>query len=337
MFLADLTPVTQYGGKEGNKLMPNSNTMFEYGYAIGVLGESRCKQFVFLESGRNMTMMPFDINHRKTLLLKQEDLDRAATSKKGERNTNGIEILLEEWILDCIAAVNAARLERKPIADGLLSFTDTTDQLTINPIFERISYFPKPIRKERQPSTPTIGDIIQGSLSPDWIEATVEEMTNTQSVKPQIAKVITETNFDSRVPINLTLSNTGQQALENIQIFINLPNDCAGIFYEVNKKISFELPHVKSRYGSIFVNDNQKEIRIRFEILNPGLRIELPTFYFLPPFEAEEIELGWLINTKSFSKSGMLTIDSNPIYEDISATSDEKAYSTDYREKITES
>lgn len=96
MFLADLTPVTSYTGKEGLKLCPNSNVMFEYGYAMRALGEDRCTQYVFLKKDWNMALMPFDINQRTTLLLKEADLEDAnEPGKKGERNTKFIEIQLK--------------------------------------------------------------------------------------------------------------------------------------------------------------------------------------------------------------------------------------------------
>ena len=46
IFVADLTPVAEVNvGKEDsfkrNKLMPNSNVMYEYGFAVGVKGMNR--------------------------------------------------------------------------------------------------------------------------------------------------------------------------------------------------------------------------------------------------------------------------------------------------------
>lgn len=68
IFVADLTPVAEVNvGKEDsfkrNKLMPNSNVMYEYGFAVGVKGMNRMIALANLQEGELIEQLPFDINH----------------------------------------------------------------------------------------------------------------------------------------------------------------------------------------------------------------------------------------------------------------------------------
>lgn len=69
IFLADLTPVTSLvkapEEHELPKLMPNSNVMFEYGYALRARGENRMIALACLDKQKDehIEFMPFDVNH----------------------------------------------------------------------------------------------------------------------------------------------------------------------------------------------------------------------------------------------------------------------------------
>lgn len=322
LFIGDLTPVTEYQAKDGIKISPNSNVMFEYGYAISQLGDSRCRQLAYLKDGHTMQMMPFDISQRKTIII--SDANKKDLQKK-----------IEAWILEKIVDIDKARQNDLPEEGAYISFKDDGKELNINPIFERITYHPKPVSKPKSHSTDTIVAVANKALTPDWIQASIDRMANTQFVKPQIAKPITETIYESRVPINLYLSNIGKEAIENIQIVIELKDENSGQFFEENKEESYQFLKAKSRYGSIFVDESGKNLYINYEILNPGMKMALPAFYLLTPFEQSVIELHWLVSTKSFARSGVLTINSEPQYEDISQLSNVETTKTEYREKIT--
>lgn len=335
MFLADLTPVTSYTGKEGLKLCPNSNVMFEYGYAMRALGEDRCTQYVFLKKDWNMALMPFDINQRTTLLLKEADLeDTNEPEKKGERNTKFIEVQLENWILGCIEDINEER--RNIILDDFatISFEDNKDEIIINPPFKRINYTAKPKTKRTQHQHYPVDNLIKGSAAGiDWRE--ISKKMGIQYVKPYFeVQAKNTTVYDSRIPIKLVFSNKGKNALDNVKISISLPDDSDAEFYEENEEHSMQMILAKSIEGSIFIDDNKKSFYISINTINSKADIGLETVYLLPPALPTEIQLKWEMNSRNYSNDGTLTIKSEPIYEDEYIESDENANTTKYCEKV---
>lgn len=81
IFVCDITPVTKIkkkgGGKKGReKLMPNSNVMFELGYALRCMNHSRIIALAKMDGDSwHPGEMPFDIYHRKYIeFTSQKDL-----------------------------------------------------------------------------------------------------------------------------------------------------------------------------------------------------------------------------------------------------------------------
>lgn len=79
IFVCDLTPVTHINGADGkrNKLMPNSNVMYELGIAISYL---QPYQIIAIAHKNNenwiISELPFDISNRKILTFENSlDLD----------------------------------------------------------------------------------------------------------------------------------------------------------------------------------------------------------------------------------------------------------------------
>ena len=79
IFVADLTPVITYmppiGSHDLPKHMPNSNVMYEYGYALHAKGENRMIVLASLnkEENEHIEYMPFDINHDTITLFRDEN------------------------------------------------------------------------------------------------------------------------------------------------------------------------------------------------------------------------------------------------------------------------
>lgn len=78
IFLADLTPVTTIipDAKTHDlpKHMPNSNVMYEYGYALQAKGENRMIVLASIVKSKNehIEFMPFDINHDTITVISDE-------------------------------------------------------------------------------------------------------------------------------------------------------------------------------------------------------------------------------------------------------------------------
>ena len=64
IFICDLTPSFENNGKS----FPNSNVVFEYGFAMSVLGEERCIAFVDKSCSKQnvLSSLPFDIAQNRT-------------------------------------------------------------------------------------------------------------------------------------------------------------------------------------------------------------------------------------------------------------------------------
>lgn len=79
LFLADLTPSTNYQKVEANgqtvqKEAPNPNVLIELGYAYGTMGPGYVAM-VALQDTWSMANMPFDINHRDIYQFAQDGFD----------------------------------------------------------------------------------------------------------------------------------------------------------------------------------------------------------------------------------------------------------------------
>ena len=285
-----------------------------------------------------MKAMPFDINQRKTLLINEADLEvtQEANSKgKQERNTKQAEIILKNWILDCIEEINNARLNTVPEQCANITFGDGSNDLIIQPLFKRINYIPKASVREKGSQSTSVDTILKGSLGPDYLQSLLASTVPFSRIKPVIVKPINKTIYESRIPIVLQFNNVGSTAIENIYVSVSLSENNTAKLYEENIKSA--LPHIiaKPVVGSISVDSTHKEFNLYLKILNPDSNYTFDTFFLLPPFEEVEFEIFWTIKSKTYSNSGILNIKSHPRYEDSWVESNEKAGSTDFGEITT--
>lgn len=190
IFLADLTPVTHLIGDDEDvrrdKLMPNSNVMYESGYALGVKGIKRMLFVACFEKGLLIEHMPFDINH-KTInsidITKKKPISLYTILKKLSK-----EILKEKDV------------EVKEYECAILFNEDdeTASSITIHPKYRRITYVP--------PSKTS--------------------MCSSRGVVPVAKlKPFSETTDYSLCPINMLVANIGKKSLEHVYVFIKSPDE----------------------------------------------------------------------------------------------------------------
>lgn len=120
IFVGDVTPVSQLYLPDTTticKLMPNSNVMFEYGYAFRELGHNRAIPCAILSKGQSTQCLPFDFNHSEIVLFKEGE------KIKLDKLTKRIQIAMKE-----------ADEHRSPKCDVV--FADGTTLLTLEPHFE---------------------------------------------------------------------------------------------------------------------------------------------------------------------------------------------------------
>lgn len=74
IFIADVTPIFQHMKEDVIKIAPNPNVMFELGYAIHRLGESRIVLLCNKDYLKDLSL-PFDIRNNRTLYFASDDKD----------------------------------------------------------------------------------------------------------------------------------------------------------------------------------------------------------------------------------------------------------------------
>jgi len=317
IFLADLTPITTIpADPEKHTLprhIPNSNVMYEYGYALGQKGENHMIVLASLDkqADEHLEYMPFDINHDTITVFSDE---------KSLRN-------LANWIRNIID--NVIELERQQVVpdyDGRLLFADGNDVLEIQPTYLRTYYraaSPKPTYDHKEG--------IRKLLTGNTIDAIVAQMAYTQSVRPLSVKAITKTVYKSDVPLTLIFNNRGTQPLDNCHIRLTADERLGIRFFETNEKDihSFIMP--KGREAT-FASGN--EVSQHYDTINPRSYRKLGDVFILVPHDIGEFELYWTLTSRQHQQEGTLTIRVSPNYQDEVVENDRKVGSTEITEWV---
>ena len=294
VFLADLTPVTEYESNGVTKLVPNSNVIFEYGYAKGTIGMSRCILVAQLSNKQSIAQFPFDINHDSISLIK---------NKSGLSN-------LSNWILRIADDVDKCKAAQMKINHCKLVFDnfDTSTQLT--PVFKR-SFLGIEKADDDHP---------QVYLKDGWShrEAPMFKM----SMNGVLASPVSEIINKSLSSISLWFINDGQEALENCEITI-MP---------IEEGVRFEDSDFKSTYGNLLfvrsLNDpfslSMRCVQEALKDVNPNASKEIDSFFMYVPANLSHVRLSWKMTSKHYSQDGILSIDVHPQFRDSYEVSDEK-------------
>lgn len=311
IFLADLTPViTYFPSPEKHDLpkhMPNSNVMYEYGYALHAKGENRMIVLASLskEDDEHVEYMPFDINHD------------TITPFSDVKSLGG----LHRWISNIIKDIEKERAAQVPKYDcDLLFHTNEgfSTEITLKPLFKKICYRPKRNIKNNDQKIESAN-----------LEA-VSNMTKLQQVltktyqisskaTPVMVKPLGNTTNLSFVPIQLVFFNKGTDALDNLKISI-LTFDERVTFAEENVKHGFPSIMPKGKYSTsaseygVFQNANT---------LNPHDSIRFDEVFVHVPHDMETLTLRWSLNSRQHQAEGELTIHVEPEYECDTVENDE--------------
>ena len=314
IFLADLTPViTYFPPKESHDLpkhLPNSNVMYEYGYAFHAKGEKRMIVLAALnkEKDEHIEYMPFDINHDTITLFKDE-------------NSLGD---LHKWVKNIIEDVDLERAAFVPEYACAMRFHTSegfTDTITIKPRYRRISYLSKKAKTDVTDETieSAAAELISDSFN-KMRQATMQRFnfapTSVLTVKPM--KKTTKMSF---APIRLLFVNQGNTALDNLNILIS-PSDSRVTFANTNEEDSWGFPNIL-RDTDTFARDmgvSQKVVT-----LNPQDSYFFDEVFVHAPHDIGSFKLLWHLNSRSFNDNGELTINVEPQYNNITCENDELA------------
>lgn len=315
IFLADLTPVITYCPPEEKhdlpKHMPNSNVMYEYGYALHAKGENRMIVLVSLnkEDDEHIEYMPFDINHDTITLFTDEASLRD----------------LHQWISKIMEDVDKERVEQVPKFDcDLLFCTDEglATEVIIKPLYKKIWYKPK--------SNIEINNQMIGSEN---LAVAVSSMTKIQQImmgnyQPLakanfvVAKPMGDTTNLSFVPIQLVFFNRGFEALDNLHINVKA----------VEKGVVFAEENVKHGFPTILprsidsTSADENGIYQRIKTLNPRSHFKFDEVFVHVPHNMETVTLQWMLNSRQHQAEGELTLQVEPDYEYETVVNDKLAH-----------
>jgi hypothetical protein len=290
-FIADLSPVTSYISNGVTKLVPNSNVIFEYGFAKGTIGMNRCILLARMEEGQVLAQFPFDINH-----------DTITTFSDSRRLPS-----LSEGIKRILLEAEKTRLESQNLHCCSLVFQNGEENCEIRPEFKRVIYTPN---GTGIPETITAQDTWTKRRTPSF-----RLSTNGALVTP----ISEEINL-SLPRISLLFINSGNEALDNCEIRVSANDSCVR-FHRSNSHSSF-FPDVQTIYDTTEVFDDH--IDFKLDDVNPGAEKQMDCFHVFVPFQIRTTVLTWKMTSKRYSQEGVLSLTSEPIFHDTRKMADGK-------------
>lgn len=293
IFVADLTPITTYIPKDSNrppKLMPNSNVMFELGYALHVKGENHVIALASLDKKANehIEFLPFDVNHMSITLF----TDANSLSRLGD------------WIKNIIEHVDEERATYVPeYACSLLfqSSENLTNEITISPQYKRILYVRR--NEAQQP--------IGTSVSPQWINSIFQTRDSFQLLFGNRLTFPPKVSINcSLVPLHIVLKNQGTEALDNLKIQIVANHN--NITFTDSNRVSPFSPHEIIKSDGLTIND--KSITQQYLTINPDDTLSLGTIFIHVPHDLDKLELHWKLTSRHYKEEGILHINVSSQY-----------------------
>lgn len=294
IFLADVTPVaTMYKDVKGRlpKHLPNSNVMFEYGYALHSKGESRMITVAKLTRDEHVEYMPFDINHNTlTVINSADDLSHLAA-----------------WIKNIAMDVEKERAAFVPeyACDLMFLGGQPCSQTTIHPQFKKTVY----ISKKQQEAFSKMNNGIEAVLNPSMRMAELVQGVAKAKRKVQVFNVGQQQVNKSYCSILLWFVNKGNSALDNCNLTIKA-SDYRVRFAETN--VEQILNSVFRKPSNTFLFDNNFTFHVN--TLNPGDATILDTVFVHAPHDIGSFKLNWSLSSRTLRDSGTLDIVVEPDY-----------------------
>jgi len=315
IFVADLTPIITYNPPADShdlpKLMPNSNVMYEYGYALHAKGENRMIVLASLnkEDNEHIEFMPFDVNHDTITLFSDE------------KSLGG----LYGWIRKIIEDVDKERAAVVPQYACLLHFLTEgplyADEITIHPKFKRTYYTVETHHSHYHDDSEPVS-IAEAVVDPFKMQrALIDQFRVPAQVQRITAKVTHKTTNYSYVPVSLVFTNQGTEALDNVKLRI-MASDTRVMFDDTNERHSIPMPIPRG------INDTaigDKMISQYAATINPNDSVFLNPVYIRAPHDIGAFLLTWSVGTRTFQDEGFLTVHVEPEYDEDWVANDELA------------
>lgn len=304
IFIADLTPVAEVNvGKEDsfkrNKLMPNSNVMYEYGFAVGVKGMNRMIAVANLQEGELIEQLPFDINHDTIISFNIE---------KGKQLSlySLIKRLSEEVIAEDKGKIKPYECQ--------VFFTlnkEHFERIIIQPKYKRIQYVRENnsnIETQSQPAT------LMSTM--DVLSTYVKHINKTGKWVPP-SKLVNVTTYSqiidhSACPMRFTVANIGGYELDNLFLFVKIetPNVT---FVNDNKEDKVLGVNLKK---TDYVIIEEQRMQCKIGLINPDMMKTTDLIYLVVPHGIDQVNLSWHVQSTRHQQDGMMIVDVNPEYVD---------------------
>ena len=312
IFLADVTPVTtMYKNVKSHlpKHLPNSNVMFEYGYALHCKGEDRMITIAKMGRGEHVEFMPFDINHNTlTTFSDVEDLKNLAV-----------------WIKNIIEDVDKERATLIPDYACELTVSGTgIGKPVIRPQFKKTIFVIKKPEIQNEKLMAAVENLVGPAKR-------LQELTMGFS-KPQIqiARTYTQKTNKSFCSMMLSFNNRGNTALENCNLTIEADDN----------QVKFARTNVENTMLSHIIMSSSthiydESVSFHVDILNPQDLTLTDSIYIHVPYDKESFKLLWKLSSKTYRAEGEIEIGVEPVFS-VDYVENEKKAGTEVIEDLVE-
>lgn len=304
IFIADLTPVAKVNvGKDDNfkrnKLMPNSNVMYEYGFAVGVKGMNRMIAVANMQDGELIEQLPFDINH-----------DTIITFSIGREKPLSLYSLIKRLSDEVIAE----RSQKKKQYECQVFFSvdgQGYERLTIHPKYKKIQYV-----RENNSNIDTQSSLPATMMSTmDVLSTYIKHINKTGKWVPP-SKLVNVTTYSqiidhSACPMRFTVANIGGYELDNLFLFVKIETPNVTFVNDNKEDKVFGIKFEKTDYAIIDGN----RMQCSMGLINPDMMISTNQIYLTIPHGIEQVNISWHIQSTRYSQDGMMVVDVKPEYE----------------------
>ena len=298
IFIADLTPVCKLEANEEEnrleKLQPNANVMFEYGYALKAKGEERMILLANLEKGEHVEQLPFDINH---------DTITGFTMEKG------VPSLLKP-IKKMVELIDKERMDAVREYDCSVFFSEESGmETTIHPVFKKVVYV-RPQDEIRVSNAASMECVTHSEALSLWAKNVA--MTGKILVHEPLlhARRISGVRNLSLCQLRLCFANMGTIELNNCHLSI-LADNSGIVFKDTNEERTLRnmlaMPH---RNVAVY----EDHVTFCRDILNPNMQCRMDEFYVVVPYEINSFVLHWSMQSTRHHQEGDLLVHVEPEY-----------------------
>lgn len=198
-----------------------------------------------------------------------------------------------------------------------VSFSNGSNEITINPLFKIVRYERRPEKEEGKtyvasPKNTALETVIKGCLSQEYIQSISSKYNH--KVKPLDLYVCIGKELKSYSPIDITFHSIGRDPLDDVYLQIIADNEKVKII-DTNREVNtiyVDIMEFKRRLNNRHIKDNT--VNVHINTINGGMDYSINTFYIKVPHDCNELNLLWRVNARSFRKEGILHIIVSPNY-----------------------